>query len=52
MEFCHYDAAHKDYVFTEQWVTFLIEEMKKPGQYQKVLDAKATTAGVRGKALA
>ena len=52
VEFCQYDAAHKDYVFTEQWVTFLIEEMKKPGQYQKVLKAKATTAGVRGKALA
>lgn len=40
VEFCQYDMAHKDYVFTEQWVTFLVEEMKKPGQYRKVLDAK------------
>jgi hypothetical protein len=38
VEMCQYDAAHKDYVFTERWVTFLIEEMKKPGQYQKLLD--------------
>lgn len=34
--FCHYDAAHKDYVFTEQWVTFLKTELKKPGQYDKI----------------
>ena len=49
VEFCQYDAAHKDYVFTEQWVTFLIEEMKKPGQYKTVLDAKATVPGVLSK---
>src|SRR5438874_2110529 len=36
VEMCQYDAAHKDYVYTEKWVTFLIEEMKKPGQYQKL----------------
>lgn len=35
-QFCHYDAAHKDYVFTEQWVTFLKTELKKPGQYDKI----------------
>jgi hypothetical protein len=46
VEFCQYDAAHKDYVFTEQWVAFLIEEMKKPGQYQKVLDSKRQQASV------
>lgn len=34
--FCHYDAAHRDYVFTKQWVTFLITEMKKPGQYDRI----------------
>lgn len=36
LQFCHYDAAHKDYVFTEQWVTFLKSELKKPGQYEKI----------------
>jgi hypothetical protein len=49
VEMCQYDAAHKDYVFTEKWVTFLIEEMKKPGQYEKLLESRraaksATTA--------
>lgn len=34
--FCHYDAAHRDYVFTKQWVAFLIAEMRKPGQYDKL----------------
>ena len=34
--FCHYDAAHKDYVFTQQWVAFLKNELKKPGQYDKI----------------
>jgi hypothetical protein len=34
--FCHYDAAHKDYVFTEQWVTFLKSELEKSGQYDKI----------------
>ena len=36
--FCHYDAAHRDYVYTEQWVRFLITEMKKPNQYSKILE--------------
>jgi hypothetical protein len=49
VEFCQYDAAHKDYVYTEQWVMFLTEEMKKPGQYQNLLDsrrsAKAASSG-------
>lgn len=34
--YCHYDAAHKDYVFTEEWVMFLKSELKKPGQYEKI----------------
>jgi len=39
--FCHYDAAHKDYVFTEQWVAFLMNELKKPGQYDKIKKGQA-----------
>ena len=38
-EFCHYDAAHKDYVFTEQWVKFLETELKKPGRYDEIKSA-------------
>ncbi len=36
-QFCQYDEAHRDYVYTESWKKFLIAEMKKPGQYEKVL---------------
>lgn len=39
-QYCHYDAAHKDYVFTKQWVAFLIAEMKKPGQYDAIKNGK------------
>jgi len=39
--FCHYDAAHKDYVYTEQWVTFLKTELKKLGQYDKIKRGQA-----------
>jgi hypothetical protein len=42
-DMCQYDAAHRDYVYTERWVSFLCEEMKKPGQYQKILEAKRRT---------
>ena len=40
--FCHYDAAHKDYVYTNQWVNFLIAEVKKPGQYEKIKTGAAS----------
>jgi len=38
-QYCHYDEAHKDYVYTDAWKKFLVQEMKKPGQYQKVMEA-------------
>lgn len=37
IQYCHYDEAHKDYVFTDAWKKFLIQEMRKPGQYQKIM---------------
>lgn len=36
-QYCHYDEAHRDYVYTEAWKKFLIQEMRKSGQYQLVL---------------
>ncbi len=36
-QYCQYDEAHKDYVYTDAWRQFLIAEMKKPGQYEKVV---------------
>lgn len=37
--YCHYDEAHKDYVYTVEWKKFLMTEMKKPGQYKTVMAA-------------
>jgi len=49
VEMCQYDFAHKDYVYTEKWVTFLMEEMKKPGQYQKLLESRRAAKAVANK---
>ena len=29
-KYCQYDAVHKDYVYTEEWVKFLISELSNP----------------------
>jgi len=34
--FCQYDQVHKDYVYTEKWVQFLIDQLKDNAQYQKI----------------
>jgi len=44
VKFCHYDAAHKDYVYTEQWVQFLGEELKKQGKYDEIMAVKMNKA--------
>jgi hypothetical protein len=49
LDMCQYDAAHKDYVYTDKWATFLMEEMKKPGQYQKLLDSRRSANGTTTK---
>lgn len=36
-EYCIYDEAHNDYVYTPAWRDFLVEEMKKPGRYEQVM---------------
>ncbi|QZZ19817.1 DUF3644 domain-containing protein [Leptothermofonsia sichuanensis E412] len=36
-KYCHYDEAHDDYVYTDEWVNFLKTEMEKEGQYEKVM---------------
>lgn len=38
-QYCHYDEVHKDYVYTDAWKKFLIQEMKKPDQYRKIMEA-------------
>ncbi len=36
-EFCQYDEAHKDYVYTEKWVEFLIEQLKDDEKCHQIL---------------
>lgn len=36
-QFCHYDVAHQDYVYTDKWVTHLITEFRKVGQFDRVM---------------
>jgi hypothetical protein len=36
-EYCRYDAVHKDYVYTDAWVSFLIGELNRPGRFDEVL---------------
>lgn len=33
-EYCVYDSAHKDYLYTHAWVDFLIGKMQDKGEYQ------------------
>lgn len=42
-KFCQYDEAHKDYIYTEEWKRFLMKEMAKPGQYDRILGVTATS---------
>ena len=39
-KYCIYDKAHNDYLYTEEWVSFLIEKMNNESEYQKVLSHK------------
>jgi hypothetical protein len=39
--FCQYDEPHKDYVYTSAWRDFLIDEMRKPGQYELVMKGRS-----------
>jgi hypothetical protein len=35
-KYCIYDARHKDYGYTEEWVKFLIEEFKDDSKYEAI----------------
>jgi hypothetical protein len=36
-QYCVYDCAHKDYVYTSAWVDFLVSELSDPVRYREVL---------------
>jgi hypothetical protein len=39
-KYCHYDVAHGDYVYTEEWVKFLISELSDIKKRKEVLEKK------------
>jgi len=36
-QFCSYDALHKDYIYTQAWVDFLVAKLNDPATYQVVM---------------
>jgi Protein of unknown function (DUF3644) len=40
IKYCQYDDAHKDYVYTKEWIEFLKKEIIKPGQYEKIMKTR------------
>ncbi|MDO8137798.1 MAG: DUF3644 domain-containing protein [Candidatus Brocadiales bacterium] len=49
--YCYYDQVHKDYIYTQAWIDFLVQELSKPEAYEKVLGKATQTAVVSGQAL-
>ncbi len=37
VQYCHYDVPHRDYIYTDDWVDFLISKLTDPKTYFKVL---------------
>ena len=35
-KYCVYDAAHKDYLYTDAWVEKLAKELANPAKFQEV----------------
>ncbi len=40
--YCYYDKVHEDYIYTPAWVDFLVQELTKPENYEKILGKKVT----------
>lgn len=41
--YCYYDALHKDYVYLQSWVDFLISKLGDPATYELVLKSTSLT---------
>lgn len=39
-KFCQYDIPHKDYIYTQEWVDFLVTNLAEEEEYQKVISHK------------
>ena len=40
--YCHYDMPHKDYVYTEKWVNYLLEEFSNAEKFKEVIIYKGS----------
>lgn len=40
VKFCQYDEAHNDYIYTKEWIDFLIEKLKIDEEYDKIINFK------------
>ena len=40
VKYCVWDKAHQDYVYTQEWVTFLIEELKDENKFNALFQKK------------
>lgn len=36
-DYCQYDEAHKDYVYTQKWVDFLVKELSDEDKYNRII---------------
>ncbi len=44
--YCIYDAAHKDYLYTQEWGTHLVKGLSDPATYEFLIEkAKGSGAG-------
>ena len=40
--YCIYDKAHDDFLYTKEWIDFLVEKMNEPGVYDSLFYQKET----------
>lgn len=40
VEYCQYDEPHKDFIYTQKWIDFLVEKLSNEDEYQKVVSYK------------
>jgi hypothetical protein len=38
--YCQYDEPHSDYIYTEEWVLFLINKLSDDSEYEQVRSLK------------
>ena len=43
-QYCHWDVPHRDYIYTDEWVEFLVSKLSRPETYRAVLGREPETA--------